>query len=61
MSVIQLLKFRTQETVDFKMLYFETPHLQTAVFQTVVTVASGPCLLGQSFVSLALSYLHLPK
>ena len=36
MSLIQPLKFRTWEMGHFKM-----PHLQMAMFQTVVTVASG--------------------
>ena len=41
MHLIQPLKFRTWETEHFKMPHFETPRLQTAVFQMVVTVASG--------------------
>ena len=40
MSLIQPLKFRTWEMGHFKMLCFEMPHLQMAVFQMVVTVAS---------------------
>ena len=36
MRLIQPLKFRTLEMWCFKM-----PHLQTAVFQTGITVASG--------------------
>ncbi len=41
MSLIQPLKFITWEMGHFKMPRFETLHLQTAVFQTVITVASG--------------------
>ena len=41
MSYIQPLKFKTWETGHFKMPLFETPRLQTAIFQTVITVASG--------------------
>ena len=43
MSLIQPLKFRTWEMGHFKMPRFETPRLQTAVFQMVITVASGHC------------------
>ncbi len=48
MSLIQPLKFRTWETGYFKMPRFEMPRfemprLQTAVFQMMVTVASGLC------------------
>ena len=33
--------FRTWETGHFKMRRFKMPRLQTVVFQTVITVASG--------------------
>ena len=41
MSLIQPLKFRTWEMGHFKMPRFDMPRLQMAVFQTVITVASG--------------------
>ena len=40
MSLIEPLKFRTWKTGHLKMPHFETPRLQTAVFQMVITVAS---------------------
>ena len=41
MRLIQPLKFRILKTGCFKMPRLQTPHLQMAVFQTGVTVASG--------------------
>ena len=40
MIKIQPLNFKTWEMGHFKMPRFETPRLHTAVFQTVITVAS---------------------
>ena len=41
MSLIQPLKSRTLEMECFKMCHLQTPHLQMAVFQIGVTLASG--------------------
>ena len=53
MSLIKLLKFKTWETMLFKMPRLETPHFQTRCW---VTVSSGQGL--QLFLS-SISYANL--
>ena len=49
MILIQPLKFRTYIGNEAcKMPHFEMSHLQTAIFQMVVTVASGPRLVEET-------------
>ena len=43
MHLTQPLKLRRLKTGCFKMPHLQTPRLQMAVFQTRITVASGPC------------------
>ena len=60
MRLIQPLKFRTLKTGCFKMPHLHTPRLQTVIFQTGITVASGQCHnIGSQNVSQDTSWISL--